>query len=161
MHLKICWTSNLFVQYQPNLSNGWGLRLLFDLTQRDILQICLFENWFRWMMKFRFKIPSEDLMRVKLDVWEIGQDITSEKTPFLISKDKKNWKRCDQSPSNGIHHWLVWSFDESFGFSCQVRTVFFSLVVVLCLNQVHYFWLDYVTECFSTPNWQLSIIYHF
>lgn len=44
------------------------------------------------MSKFHFKIPSEDLMRKKLDEWEIGHDITSEKTPFLITKNKKTGK---------------------------------------------------------------------
>ena len=41
---------------------------------------------------FGVKSSSEKKMRNQIEKWNIGDDIAAEKTPFLISKDKKTGK---------------------------------------------------------------------
>ena len=41
---------------------------------------------------FGLKSSSEDKMRKQIQEWSVGDDIACEKTPFLISKDKKTGK---------------------------------------------------------------------
>ena len=49
----------------------------------------LLRKWRQWLSKFGIKCASEKAMREEIEDWDIGDDITAENVPFLISSDKK------------------------------------------------------------------------